>query len=69
MLVDYLLENAISIDSIQIPSKVISCNWVFGWVISTSILNTDAVVFRLPDCRFQKLCGNELFCFLKELSV
>ena len=65
MLVDHLLESAVSMDSVQIPSRVKNCHWVFGGVISVSKLNSGTVVFRLPGCCFRKLCSNGLICSQK----
>lgn len=67
--VDYLLESAISINSIQIPARVKNCNWVFAWVVSVSKLKRYAVVSRPPDDHFRKLGNNGLSYFLKELSI
>ena len=69
ILVDYLLESAKSVAGIQIPSRLTNCNWVFSWDVLVSKWNRDTAVFRLPDCRFRKLCCNGLFFFLEELSV
>lgn len=65
MLVDHLLESAVSLDSVQIPSRVKNCHWVLGGVISVSKLNSGAVVSRAPGCCFRKLCSKGLTCSQK----
>lgn len=61
MLVYCSLESAMSINSVQIPSRVIYCNWAFGCIFSMCKLNRGAVVCRLPECCFRKLCSSRWF--------